>query len=61
MLSTLPWLMLEESRNLHAQFFPSKHIRMLRFAKTYRGIYHRAAMVCEDNPDGHGDLPILPS
>lgn len=43
MLSTFPWLTLEESVLLHERFFPGKRVRTLRFAKTFRGVDHRAA------------------
>lgn len=43
MLSTFPYFTLEESRHLQTIFFPGKRVRMLRFAKTFRGVDHRAA------------------
>jgi hypothetical protein len=43
MLSTFPSFSLEESREWHSLLHPGKHIRSLRFPKTFRGIDHRAA------------------
>lgn len=43
MLSTFPYFSLEDSEKLRAMFFPGKRLRSLRFAKTYRGLDHRAA------------------
>lgn len=43
MLSTFPYFSLEESRAVQAVLHPGKKIRTLRFAKTFRGINHRAA------------------
>lgn len=43
MLSTFPYFPLEDSERLRAMFFPGKKLRSLRFAKTYRGLDHRAA------------------
>lgn len=42
MLSTFPSLSLEQSEEIRALFHPGKQIRSLRFAKTFRGINHRA-------------------
>lgn len=43
MLSTFPYFPLEDSERLRTMFFPGKRLRSLRFAKTYRGLDHRAA------------------
>jgi uncharacterized protein len=43
MLSTFPYFPLEDSERLHSTFFPGKQLRSLRFAKTFRGLDHRAA------------------
>lgn len=43
MLSTFPYFPLEESEQLRNMFFPGKHLRSLRFAKTFRGLDHRSA------------------
>lgn len=43
MLSTFPYFTLEESERLRTMFFPGKELRSLRFAKTFRGLNHRAA------------------
>jgi len=43
MISTFPSFSIEESQAAHALFHPDKNIRSLRFAKTFRGIAHRAA------------------
>ncbi|MFA6502999.1 MAG: amidohydrolase family protein [Candidatus Paceibacterota bacterium] len=43
MLSTFPYFSIDESVRLRALFFPKKNVRSLRFAKTFRGIDHRAA------------------
>lgn len=43
MLSTFPSFSLEESEAWHARLHPGKRIRSLRFAKTFRGIDHKAA------------------
>lgn len=43
MLSTFPYFPLKDSERLREMFFPGKRLRSLRFAKTYRGLDHRAA------------------
>lgn len=43
MLSTFPYFPLEDSERLRTMFFPGKELRSLRFAKTFRGLNHRAA------------------
>lgn len=43
MLSTFPYFPLEDSEWLRTMFFPGKELRSLRFAKTFRGLNHRAA------------------
>lgn len=44
MLSTFPYYSLEDSAWIRDTFFhPGKHIRTLRFAKTFSGINHRTA------------------
>lgn len=43
MLSTFPYLSLKESIALKELFFPGKEVSTLRFAKTFKGIDHRAA------------------
>lgn len=44
MLSTFPYYSLEDSARIRNTFFhPGKNVRTLRFAKTFRGINHRAA------------------
>lgn len=43
MLSTFPYFPLEDSKRLRDTFFPGKELRSLRFAKTFRGLNHRAA------------------
>jgi len=43
MLSTFPYFTLGDSERLRTMFFPGKELRSLRFAKTFRGLNHRAA------------------
>lgn len=43
MLSTFPYFSIEDSLSLRNIFFPECDVRSLRFAKTFRGIDHRAA------------------
>ena len=43
MLSTFPYFTLEDSERQRTMFFPGKKLRSLRFAKTFRGLNHRAA------------------
>lgn len=43
MMSTFPSFTLEESKQWHHLLHPTKTIRSLRFAKTFRGIDHKAA------------------
>ena len=43
MLSTFPSFSIDESKIWHKLFHPGKKIRSLRFAKTFRGINHKAA------------------
>lgn len=43
MLSTFPYFPLKDSKRLRTMFFPGKELRSLRFAKTFRGLNHRAA------------------
>ncbi len=45
MLSTFPSFTIEESRQAQRFFYPTKRVRTLRFAKTFRGINNRAANV----------------
>ncbi len=53
MLSTFPSFSLQESKIWHDFFYPHKAIRTLRFAKTFRGIDHRAAnqYLLKESPD----------
>lgn len=53
MLSTFPYFPLEDSEWLRTMFFPGKKLRSLRFAKTFRGLNHRAAndYLLEQSPD----------
>ena len=43
MLSTFPSFTIEESEATRKLFFPDKKVRVLRFAKTFRGVDHRRA------------------
>lgn len=43
MLSTFPSFTLEESKDWHQKFHPSKEVRTLRFPNVFRGIDHKAA------------------
>lgn len=53
MLSTFPSFSLEESKELHMELHPGKTVRTLRFAKTFRGIDHKAAnnYLLEQSPE----------
>lgn len=54
MLSTFPSFSIEESRASHKLLHPSTEVRSLRFAKTFKGIAHRAAnqYLLEQSPEG---------
>ena len=45
MLSTFPHFTIAESDTMTEIFFPGIHVRRLRFAKTFKGIDHKAANV----------------
>lgn len=54
MLSTFPSFTIEESKQWHYFLHPGKTIRSLRFAKTFRGIDHKAAnqyLLTQSDPD----------
>jgi hypothetical protein len=64
MLSTFPFYSLDDSKWVRDTFFhPGKHIRTLRFPKTFRGINHRAAnsyLLRESPPEDRVALFGLP-
>jgi predicted TIM-barrel fold metal-dependent hydrolase len=63
MLSTFPSYSLAESKSVHAILHPHKNIRSLRFAKTFKGINHRAAndyLLSESPPEDRVALFGLP-
>ncbi len=53
MLSTFPYFSIRDSVKLRKSFFPGKTIQSLRFAKTFRGLDHRAAnkYLLESSPE----------
>ena len=43
MMSTFPYYSLEDSKKIHGLMYRGKNVQSLRFAKTFRGVDHRAA------------------
>jgi predicted TIM-barrel fold metal-dependent hydrolase len=54
MLSTFPYYSLETSLELKRRFYGDRHTRTLRFAKTFKGVNHRAAneYLLANSPEG---------
>lgn len=59
MLSTFPGFSIDESQGVHAILHPETTIRSIRFAKTFKGIDHKAANEYLLNNCPEGDLVAL--